>query len=291
MVFLKERNKAIGLLDSGVGGLTVVREIFKLMPAEDLIYYGDTLHLPYGPKDLNLVQSYVEKIIEYLLTVKNVKAVIIACNTATSAALDYVRDKFEIPIFGVIKSAAAEAAVLTRNNKIAVIGTEGTIKSRAYQKAVKNYKKEAAVFAEACPEFVKLVEEGKFRGAEVSAAANYYLSPLLKVGIDTLILGCTHFPYLSPALAETVGKKVKLINPAYQMAVEVKNYLKKKKILKTQDSAAAEHQFIVSDQARISQRFLEHGRRFLDLKELNFEEENIFNKQLKLEVINYAHRW
>ncbi|MFP4198838.1 MAG: glutamate racemase, partial [Halanaerobium sp.] len=161
---MEDTNRAIGLLDSGVGGLTVAREIFKLLPEEDIIYYGDTLHLPYGPKDLNLVREYVVQIINYLVSEKNVKAVVIACNTATSAALNYVKRKFDIPIFGMIKSAAAKAVKISERQKIAVIGTEGTVNSQAYQNAILKINKEVDLYAKACPRFVDLVEQGKFDG-------------------------------------------------------------------------------------------------------------------------------
>jgi len=282
---LEDSNRAIGLLDSGVGGLTVAREIFKLLPEEDIIYYGDTLHLPYGPKDLNLVREYVEKIINYLITEKNVKAVVIACNTATSAALDYVQNKFDIPIFGMIKSAAAKAVKISSSQKIAVIGTEGTVNSCAYQEAILKLNSEAGLFAKACPEFVDLVEEGKFDGPEVKKTAQKYLQPLKEAEVDSLILGCTHFPYLSPVLAEIMGAEVTLINPAHEMAVEVKETLNKTGLLKNKTAAEAEHKFIVSDQSRISRRFLEHGRRFLGLEVLEFKEENIFSQEFNWEEI------
>jgi len=282
---LEDSNRAIGLLDSGVGGLTVAREIFKLLPEEDIIYYGDTLHLPYGPKDLNLVQEYVEEIINYLINKKGVKAVVIACNTATSAALEYVQKKFEIPIFGMIKSAAARAVEISNKQKIAVIGTEGTVNSAAYQNAILNLSNEADLYAEACPKFVDLVEEGKFDGAEVEITAREYLSPLIEAEVDSLILGCTHFPYLTPLLAEIMGENVTLINPAHEMAVEVKKDLKSMGLLKKSEGKDFVHSFIVSDRSRISRRFLEHGRRFLGLEALNFKEENIFNREYHWEEI------
>ncbi|MFP4020424.1 MAG: glutamate racemase [Halanaerobium sp.] len=274
---MEDTNRAIGLLDSGVGGLTVAREIFRLLPGEDIIYYGDTLHLPYGPKDLNLVREYAEKIINYLIREKNVKAVVIACNTATSAALDYVQEKFEIPIFGMIKSAAAKAVEISDQQKIAVIGTEGTVNSSAYQNAILNLNNEAELYAKACPKFVDLVEEGKFDGVEVEKTARNYLSALIEAEVDSLILGCTHFPYLTPLLAEIMGENVELINPAHEMAVEVKNKLVEINLLKSTAAETPEHKFIVSDQERISRRFLEHGRRFLGLEALKFTEENIFS--------------
>lgn len=283
---LEDSSRAIGLLDSGVGGLTVAREIFRLLPEEDIIYYGDTLHLPYGPKDLALVRGYVEEIISYLINKKNVKAVVIACNTATSAALDYVQEKFEIPIFGMIKSAASKAVEISDKQKIAVIGTEGTVNSFAYQNSILNLNNMAELYAEACPKFVDLVEEGKFNGAEVKKTASDYLSPLIEAEVDSLILGCTHFPYLSPLLAEIMGANVTLINPAHEMAVEVKNTLTEIDLLNKSETEESVHRFIVSDLSRISRRFLEHGRRFLNLEVLNFKEENIFSEEYNWEESN-----
>jgi len=272
---LEASNRAIGLLDSGVGGLTVAREIFKLMPEENIIYYGDTLHLPYGPKDLNLVREYVEEIISYLIKEKKVKAVVIACNTATSAALDYVKQKFEVPIFGMIKSAAVRAVELSRNKKIAIIGTEGTVKSNAYQNVILEIDSEVKLFAKACPKFVNLVEEGKFDGVEVEKTAHDYLDFLIEAEVDSLILGCTHFPYLTPILSKIMGDKLRLINPAHEMALEVRENLSNLALLK-KNNLKSSNKFIVSDKEKISKRFLKYGRQFLKLNELKFEEKNIF---------------
>jgi glutamate racemase len=275
LVLLEASNRAIGLLDSGVGGLTVAREIFKLMPEENIIYYGDTLHLPYGPKDLNLVREYVEEIISYLIKEKKVKAVVIACNTATSAALDYVKQKFEVPIFGMIQSAAVRAVELSRNKKIAIIGTEGTVKSNAYQNVILEIDSEVKLFAKACPKFVNLVEEGKFDGVEVEKTAHDYLDFLIEAEVDSLILGCTHFPYLTPILSKIMGDKLRLINPAHEMALEVRENLSNLALLK-KNNLKSSNKFIVSDKEKISKRFLKYGRQFLKLNELKFEEKNIF---------------
>lgn len=273
---MEASNRAIGLLDSGVGGLTVAREIFKFMPEEDIFYYGDTLHLPYGPKDLNIVREYVEEIINYLIEEENVKSVVIACNTATSAALDYVKQRFEVPIFGMIQSAAARAVELSRDKKIAIIGTEGTVESRAYQNAILDINSEVKLFAKACPRFVNLVEKGKFDGAEVEKTAHDYLDSLIEAEVDSLILGCTHFPYLTPVLSRIMGEKVRLINPAHEMALEVRSNLSSLALL-NKKNLEPNNKFIVSDKERISKRFLEHGKQFLKLDELKFEEKNIFN--------------
>lgn len=274
---MSKNNCPIGVLDSGVGGLTVARELFKLMPEEDIIYYGDTLHLPYGPKDLVVIRSYVEKIIQYLKDEKDVKAVVIACNTATSAALRYVQNKFSLPIFGMITSTAKKTVKLSSTKKIAVIGTEGTINSQAYQKAVKAVDPTVKVYAESCPDFVQLVEAGKFKGKEVTQTAKTYLLPLKNKNIDNLILGCTHFPYLRPVIKKIMGSEVKLIDPAHIMAEEVKIKLEEKNIAKC-NKKSGKHKFFVSQHSQISEEFLEHGRKFLGLNQLDFKEENIFKR-------------
>lgn len=270
---------AIGLLDSGVGGLTVALELFKSLPKENIVYYGDTLHLPYGPKKLSLVRSYVEKIINYLINEKKVKAIIIACNTATSAALEYVKQKFDIPIFGIIKRAAVKAVSLTQKEKIAVIGTAGTIKSRAYQEVIASSNKEIKVYTKICPEFVTLVEAGIFKGPKVKKVAESYLKTLKISGIDTLILACTHFPYLTPIISDLMGPQVKLVNPASELAAELKNTLADLSLLNSQNNNFSKHQFLVSKRQKISAKFLKNGSSFLDLKSLEFKEENIFIKE------------
>lgn len=276
---VENSKKAIGLLDSGVGGLTVAFEIFKFLPRENIVYFGDTLHLPYGPKSLSVVRTYVEKIINYLIEEKKVKAIIIACNTATSAALDYVKDKFEVPIFGMIKRAAFKAVTLTKKQKIAVIGTEGTIKSQVYQQAILSRNTEIEVYTRICPEFVTLVEAGIFKGPEVRKIADFYLKPLKNYGVDTLILACTHFPYLTPIIADLMGAKVKLVNPASELVAELQNTLSNLNLLNSQNDNFTQHQLLVSKKQKISTKFLQNGSSFLDLEALDFKEENIFIKQ------------
>lgn len=271
---METSNRAVGLLDSGVGGLTVAHEIFKLLPEEKIIYYGDTLHLPYGPKDPDLVKKYTAKIINYLIKKKNVKAVVIACNTATSAALDYVQAKFDIPILGMIKTAVFKDFNIKSQNKIALIATEGTINSNLYQNELLALNDKVELYLKACPKFVKLVEKGKFKGPEVEETAVEYLAPIVEAEVDFLILGCTHFPYLRPVLAALMGENVKIINPAAATAANLKKILTELKLLNS--SQVAEHKFIVSDKSKISKRFLKNGSEFLNFKTLNFKEKNIF---------------
>jgi len=274
---LSEKNRPIGLLDSGVGGLTVAKEIFDILENEEIIYYGDTLHLPYGPKDLDDVRGYVNRIVSYLAEERKVKAVVLACNTATSAALEILKKEFSIPVFGMIDSAARKAAEISKKKKIGVIGTQGTISSMAYQNAVRFYDTVQEIYAEPCPLFVEMVEKGEFSGWEIEKIADRYLQNIIEKGIDVLILGCTHYPYLIPVLKKIVGDKIKLIDPAHEMAGDVKKFLIKNDLLNS-ISYAAEHQFIVSDIDKISQKFLAEGSEFLKLDSLHFVEDNIFTE-------------
>lgn len=274
-----DKNKPIGMLDSGVGGLTVAREIVNVLPEENIVYYGDTLHLPYGPRMLDQVRSFVFKIIDYLLEEKEAKAIVLACNTATSAALDLVKEKYSVPVFGTIESVTETAYQFSKNKKIGIIGTEGTINSQAYQKSLQKIDNSLKVFSAACPEFVRLVEAGKFSGSEVEKQAHRYLDGLRETGIDVLILGCTHYPYLIPVIEKVMGEMVKLISSGMAMAEEIRNILEKKNLLKNGENKSniSQQQFIVSDKKRISRRFLNKGRKYLQLPELEFIEENIFS--------------
>jgi glutamate racemase len=274
-------NRPIGLLDSGVGGLTVAREIFKFLPEERMIYFGDTLHLPYGPRFMGEVREFVYRIIDFLLEEKKAKIIVLACNTATAVALEEARERYSVPIFGTIDGARRKAIELSVNNKIGVIGTEGTINSQAYQRALLEADKHLEVFSAACPAFVDLVEEGKFDGTEVEEMAHKYLDGLKKAGIDILILGCTHFPYLMPVIQRIMGEGVKLINPAVEVAREVKEALNIFNLYKgggAINKDLSQQEFLVSDKGKISELFLREGSKFLQLPSLSFSEINIFDK-------------
>ena len=274
---MDKRKRPIALLDSGVGGLTVAREIVRFLPEEEIVYYGDTFHLPYGPRLLEEVRSFVYKKNNYLINKKNAKAVVLACNTATSAALEIVKDKYSVPIFGTIKSVARSAYDISEKNKVGVIGTEGTINSQAYQKALLKLNQELEVFSAACPMFVDLVEEGNFSGEKVYKVAHKYLDGLKNAGIDALILGCTHYPYLIPVIKEVMGEEVTLVSSGVAMAEEIKTTLKQQKLLNSNhNKEISQQEFIVSDKNRISKAFLKKGRKFLNLPSLKFKEYNIF---------------
>ena len=261
----------IGIFDSGVGGLTVAKKIFQLLPAEDIIYFGDTARYPYGPRSEEIVKKFSVQNVNFLLSQK-VKFIVVACNTASALALNdlvlwiHRKKDHKIPMIGVIKPGAFASVKATRNGKIGVIGTLGTISSGAYQKAIQKMDPQKKVYSVACPLFVALSEEGYINKEATYLIAKEYLEPLIKRKVDTLVLGCTHYPLLKKVLSEIMGKGVKLIDSAEETAMEVKkvltqNGLLKKTKLKTQKSGKTPfRKFFVSD---IPDRFVEVGERFL----------------------------
>lgn len=240
----------IGVFDSGVGGLTVAREIMRQMPNERIVYFGDTARVPYGSKSQNTIIRYSRQIIRFLRT-KKVKAIVIACNTASAYALDIIEEELDIPIIGVVKPGAKVAAKATRNGKIGVIGTEGTINSDIYSEFLHMQNKDLTIVGKACPLFVPLVEENWIKDSVTVEVANRYLSGLKESGIDTLILGCTHYPLLRSIVKQVIGDGVTLVNPAYETAVEVKELLEKNQLINTknQTNDGSGYEFYVSDAA------------------------------------------
>lgn len=231
------KDDPIGIFDSGVGGLTVMSEIVKQLPQENLVYFGDTLRLPYGPRDLKEVRSFIFQIIDYLQTL-NVKLVVIACNTGTAAGLAEAQRHFDLPIVGVIEPGARAAVMVTRNRRIGVIGTKGTIASGAYSRAVRSLDAGVTVYSAACPKFVEIVEKGMISDANFFSPKAYttakgYLTPLLRADIDCLILGCTHYPLLKGLLGKVCGDDVVLISSAKETALEVRTILVRRDELST----------------------------------------------------------
>ncbi|GAC1479076.1 MAG: glutamate racemase [Gemmatimonadaceae bacterium] len=253
-----DRNAPIGVFDSGIGGLTVVRELMRQLPGERLIYFGDTARVPYGPKSPDTVRRYSREIVSYLLAA-GVKTVVVACNTATAHALTALQAEFPLPILGVVEPGARAAIGATRSGDVGVIGTAGTIGSRAYEHAIRALSPTAQITARACPLFVPLIEEGWLDTAATRLIAREYLAPLAAAHVDTLVLGCTHYPLLKPLMAEILGDSVALIDSAEQTAAETARVLAAKALLST-DAAPAAHRFIASDAA---DRFLVLGQRFL----------------------------
>jgi glutamate racemase len=251
--------KAIGVFDSGVGGLTVVRELVRQLPYEDIIYFGDTARVPYGIKSRETVIRFSIENILFLLK-NDVKLICVACNTASSFALPAIKNHFRVPIVGVLSPGAREAVYATRNKRIGVIGTKGTVKSRAYEYEIKSLDAGIKVFMQACPLFVPFVEEGFLSGEVVEKVARDYLKPLKEAKVDTVILGCTHYPLLRPVIQKVLGKGVVLIDSAQQVAVEVKNILDGQGQLNK--GRKGRQDFFVSDNpawfSELAKRFLGH---------------------------------
>ena len=219
-----KKTAPIGVFDSGVGGLTVAREIMRNLPKEDIVYFGDTARVPYGSKSKDNIIRYSRQIIHFLQT-KGVKAIVIACNTASALALDTVKHEFDIPIIGVVEPGARAALAVTENKKIGVIGTEATVRSSMYEKIIQGINPEVSVIGKACPLFVPLVEEGFKKHQVTDEIIDYYLASLKQSDIDALILGCTHYPLLRSKIKEYVGEKITLVNPAYETALDLKRIL------------------------------------------------------------------
>lgn len=245
-----DRNAPVGVFDSGVGGLTVAREIMRQIPEERIVYFGDTARLPYGSKSKDTIVHYSRQIIRFLQT-KDVKAIVIACNTASAYALETVQAECEIPVIGVIHAGARAAVQATHNGKIGVIGTEGTVGSGVYTEAMRALRPNIEVFGQSCPLFVPLVEEGLFHDFVTDEIASRYLNVLKRKYIDTLVMGCTHYPLLRSTLRRLLGEDVTLVNPAYETAIELKELLLKHGL--NRDSSAPmdgeQYQFFVSDLA------------------------------------------
>lgn len=238
-------NRPIGIFDSGIGGLTVLKELGEQLPAEDIIYLGDTARIPYGTKSKEAVKRYSFQCIKFLLS-KDIKAIVIACNTASAVALEPALKEFNIPIIGVIEPGAKAAVKETENNKIGVIGTTGTINSEAYQKEIRRLNPVSEVIGQDCPLFVQIVEDG-WEDTEIARlTAEKYLIDMIEHDIDTLVLGCTHYPILRYTLSKVLGRSVRLINPAYETSREVKEILTEKKLLASRHDKPTQ-KFYVSD--------------------------------------------
>lgn len=221
-----DRLAPIGVFDSGVGGLTVAREIMRNLPAERIVYFGDTARVPYGSKSKETVIRYSRQIIRFLRT-QDVKAIVVACNTASALALEAIEKELDIPIIGVVKPGARVAAAVTKNRRIGVIGTESTIHSHMYRSFICEIDPEITVVGKACPLFVPLVEEGWLKDPVTDEVARRYLKELKNENIDSLILGCTHYPLLRGTVKKIMGDAVELVNPAYETARELGSLLKK----------------------------------------------------------------
>ena len=237
-------NRPIGVFDSGLGGLTCVKEIMNLLPDEDVIYFGDTGRVPYGTRSAATITKYSVGDVNFLKTF-DIKAVVIACGTVSSIAIDCLKAKFDIPIIGVVEPAVNAALAATKNDTIGIIGTSGTVSSGKYALKIKELSCNASVLQTACPLFVPLVENGFLDHPATRLIAEEYLSEIKSSCADTLIMGCTHYPLIKPLIGDIMGKEVSLIDPGYETAVYLKDYLVSNGI--ESDKKAGKYSFFVSD--------------------------------------------
>ncbi len=252
--------RPVGVFDSGVGGLTVVGALERLLPREEIVYFGDTARVPYGTKSRETVTRFSVENIEFLMR-HDVKLVVVACNTASSLALGFLKKCFRVPVMGVIEPGAKRAAEVTRTNRVGVIGTNATVASAAYEKAIRRFDRGISVYSRSCPLFVPLVEEG-WTGNKVSRDIAYeYLGPIKAKKVDTLILGCTHYPLLKDVIGSVMGPGVALVDSAREVAKEAGLILDAGGML-NRSSGRKRHRFYVSDEpkrfAKIGERFLRH---------------------------------
>lgn len=266
----EDREKAIGIFDSGIGGLTVVREVLKTLPNEKLVYLGDTARVPYGSKSARTVKGFTLQNCLFLLE-NHVKLIVIACNTASAIALDFVASMFRVPVIGVVVPGSAAAVAASKNRKVGVIGTHSTISSDAYARAIQARDASVEVKSKACPMFVPLAEEGWVDHPATLAAVSDYLGEFGDSGIDTLVLGCTHYPILKPAIRAFLGPEIKLIDSGVETARAVKTVLSERDLAK--GAGQPDHKFFVTD---LPGKFREIGERFLgrslgDVEVINVE--------------------
>lgn len=272
---MKDRTAPVGVFDSGIGGLTVAREIMRQTPNEKIIYFGDTARVPYGNKSRETITKYSRQILRFLQT-QQVKAIVVACNTASAYALDEIEKETDIPMIGVVKPGARTAVEATVNGHIGVIGTEGTISSGIYSRYIKEISPGMRVTGKACPLFVPLVEEGLWQDPVTDEIARRYLEELIDTGIDTLILGCTHYPLIRTTLGKIMGEQVRLVNPAYETARELKILLQEQELENNENPGLGQdrYRFFVSDAAEKFKRFansiIKYG--ILSAKTVNIED-------------------
>jgi glutamate racemase len=252
------KKRPIGVFDSGIGGLTVVREFFRQLPDEEIVYFGDTARVPYGTKSEETIQKFALQDAQFLVE-QGVKLIVAACNTVSSTSLDLLREQIDLPIEGVIEPGARAAVKATKEGRVGIIGTDSTISSRAYEKAIRALDNRIQIFARSCPLFVPLAEEGWVDDAVTAQVAERYLFPLKSCRIDTLVLGCTHYPLLRELIQRAMGEGVILIDSARATASSVKDILERENLARP-PSSSVRHHFFVTDMPR---RFLEVGERFL----------------------------
>jgi glutamate racemase len=266
-----EKEKPIGVFDSGIGGLTVVKKIISALPNEDIIYFGDTARVPYGSKSNSTVIEYSNQDAKFLIN-KNVKAIVVACNTSSSVAIKELKKNFNVPVIGMIEPGARYALSETKTGKIGVIGTRSTINNKAYSKEIKKLNPQVEVIEKACPLFVPLAEEGWINHKATYDIAEEYLKDLRKLGIDTLVLGCTHYPILTKVIQDVIGESVKLIDSGTASTIDVKRELDRLD-LNTNKYSPGNQEFYVSDIPvkfkEVAELFL--GKRITEVKKIDLE--------------------
>lgn len=267
--------RSIGIFDSGVGGLTVLREIMQTLPQEDTLYFGDTARVPYGTKSPETVTRYAVEIASFLVK-RDIKLLVVACNTASAVALPTLKRHLAIPVVGVIEPGARRAVEVSVTGRIGVIGTAGTIRSSAYTRAIKRLRPNAEVLTRACPLFVPLAEEGWIDNEVARLTAQAYLKELQEAEIDTLVLGCTHYPLLKSMISDVIGTGVTLVDSAEETARTVATILAEKKLLRP-PAERGNHNYYVSDIpagfVRVGNRFL--GGRLGDVFQVSLDEEEV----------------
>ncbi len=256
---MQEREKSIGIFDSGIGGLTVFQAIRHQLPNEHLVYLGDTARLPYGNKSRETITRYSIENTQFLIRA-GVKAVVVACNTASALGLTELQKQFSIPILGVIEPGAQAAVAATKSGEVGIVGTDATIASSSYTKAIQALNSNIRVWGVACPLFVPLAEEGWVEDSITYDVAKKYLASFVKTPIDTLILGCTHYPILKKVISEVVGSRVQLVDSAEQTAVALKKLLQEKNLDQKKPSSQNSTFFVTDSPAR----FKQVGRNFLN---------------------------
>ncbi len=243
--------RPIGVFDSGLGGLTAVKELVNILPNETIVYFGDTGRVPYGTRSNDTIIKYVRQDIRFLAT-HNVKAIIAACGTASSVALPHLNNEFDIPLIGVLEPVCLAATKSSKNQKIGVLGTPGTIQSGAYKKGITNINPNFTVFEKACPMFVPLVENGYLESEATYIIAREYLAPLMEENVDTIILGCTHYPLLTKVITDIVGSDVAIINAGYETAQYAKKMLAENGLLSNTDVTGTCRYFVSDDVEKFS---------------------------------------
>jgi glutamate racemase len=276
------QDKPIGIFDSGIGGLTVLKEIARILPSEDIIYFGDTARVPYGTKSRETVIKFAVQDADFL-TDFDVKMIVVACNTASSLSLDILKRRYDIPLVGVIEPGARKASYVTKNMKLGVIGTKATVKSGIYEREIRRFNPEIDVLSIDCPLFVPLVEEGWLSGRITEEIARTYLAPIKKAKADVLILGCTHYPLLRGVIQDIVGKNVTLVDSAKETAREVKAIIEENGLTR-KTGGKSEYMFYVSDEPalfrKIGEKFLGKPIERIERVEIELREKYVRNRSL-----------